>query len=78
MKPDPLRPFLGMIGIAIGFGLYAIVLKLQQPWQSLMIGSLFFALGVSTWVYAKGERWIQVLGAVLIGFGLVRAFFLHP
>ncbi|UBV42516.1 hypothetical protein LAJ19_12940 [Deinococcus taeanensis] len=73
MRPDLLRPLLGTLGLLIGFTLYALAGKLSQPWQSLAIGGMFAALGLSAWVYARGERWIQVLGLLLIIYGLLRA-----
>lgn len=75
--PDPLRPIIGAVGLAIGFGLYALALRLAEPGQSLLIGGLFALLGVAALLYARGERWIQVLGAVLILYGLLRAFLLR-
>ncbi|MEW6421024.1 MAG: hypothetical protein AB1511_04755 [Deinococcota bacterium] len=72
MKPDFLRPLLGILGLAIGFGLYALAERAPQPWPALLIGALFMLLGVCAWHYARGERWIQVLGALLLVYGLLR------
>ncbi|GAA0507953.1 hypothetical protein [Deinococcus depolymerans] len=77
MKPDLLRPLLGSIGLGIGFALYALAGRLAEPWQSAAIGGMFALLGASAWVYARGERWIQVLGSVLIIYGLLRALVLR-
>jgi hypothetical protein len=66
-----------MIGLIVGFGLYALAGRLQSPWNSVLIGAVFVLLGVSALVYAKTERWIQALGLVLIVYGLVRAFILY-
>ena len=77
MKPDPLRPLLGGLGLLIGFALYGAAGKLAEPAQSLVIGAMFALLGVTAFLYARGERWIQVLGALLFGYGLLRAFVLH-
>ncbi|MDV6373208.1 hypothetical protein [Deinococcus arenicola] len=74
LNADLLRPLLGTIGLMIGFGVYAVVGDLPQPWQRLGIGTLFVLLGLSAVIYARGERWIQVLGGVLIAYGLLRAF----
>ncbi len=74
LNPELLRPLLGTLGLMIGFGVYAVAGKLPQPWQSLSIGVMFVALGLSAYRYAKGERWIQVLGGVLTLYGVLRAF----
>lgn len=76
LNPELLRPLLGTLGLMIGFGVYALAGDLPQPWQRLSIGAMFVALGVAAFVYAQGERWIGVLGGVLIVYGLLRAFFL--
>ncbi|MHA0042550.1 hypothetical protein [Deinococcus sp. PEB2-63] len=73
MRPDLLRPLLGTLGLLIGFTLYALAGKLAEPWQSAAIGGMFVLLGVSAWVYARGERWIQGLGLLLLIYGLLRA-----
>ncbi|ABF46632.1 MULTISPECIES: hypothetical protein [Deinococcus] len=72
MKPDLLRPLLGVLGLVIGFGLYALAERAPQPWPALLIGGLFVLLGISAWRYARGERWIQVLGILLLVYGLLR------
>lgn len=77
MKPDLKRPLISMAGLAIGFGLYALAGKLNNPWQSVAVGGMFVLLGVAAWVYAAGERWIQVLAVLLMLWGVLRAFFLH-
>nr|WP_184137239.1 hypothetical protein [Deinococcus humi] len=74
MNPDLLRPLLGTLGLMIGFGVYAVAGDLPQPWQRLSIGAMFVLLGISAFVYARGERWIQVLGGVLALYGVLRAF----
>lgn len=66
-----------MLGLIIGFGLYALAGRLPVPWDSVLIGLIFVALGVSAFVYARGERWIQALGLVLTVYGLLRALVLH-
>ncbi|WP_407569557.1 hypothetical protein [Deinococcus altitudinis] len=71
------RQAMSMFGLIIGFGLYALSGRLQAPWNSVLIGAVFAALGVSAFVYAKGERWIQALGVILVVYGVVRAAFLH-
>ncbi|QFP78159.1 hypothetical protein [Deinococcus sp. AJ005] len=76
LNPDLLRPLLGTIGLMIGFGVYAVAGDLPQPWQRLSIGAMFALLGVSAVIYGRGERWIQVLGGVLIAYGLLRALLL--
>jgi hypothetical protein len=73
MRPDLLRPLLGTLGLLIGFTLYALAGKLAEPWQSAAIGGMFALLGLSAWVYARGERWIQGLGLLLLIYGLLRA-----
>ncbi|AKH17153.1 MULTISPECIES: hypothetical protein [Deinococcus] len=73
MRPDLLRPLLGTLGLLIGFTLYALAGKLAEPWQSAAIGGMFALLGVGAWVYARGERWIQGLGLLLLIYGLLRA-----
>ncbi len=40
----------------------------------MALSGLFVGLGVAAWVYAAGERWIQVLGALLVAWGILRAF----
>ncbi|GGO36685.1 hypothetical protein [Deinococcus humi] len=74
LNPDLLRPLLGTLGLMIGFGVYAVAGDLPQPWQRLSIGAMFVLLGISAFVYARGERWIQVLGGVLALYGVLRAF----
>lgn len=78
MKPklnmDLLRPLLGTLGLMIGFGVYALASDLPPPWPRLSIGAMFVALGVAAFLYARGERWIQVLGGVLALYGLLRMF----
>ena len=54
--------------------MYAVAGSLPQPWQSLSIGAMFVLLGLSAYRYAKGERWIQVLGGVLLLYGALRMF----
>ena len=71
------RQALGAFGLIIGFALYALAGRLPVPWNSVLVGAMFAALGVSTFVYARGERWIQALGAVFVVYGLVRAFLLR-
>ena len=72
-----LRPVLGMLGLAIGFGLYAAAGRYGEPIASLLIGLMFVVLGALAVWYAQGERWIQVLGAVLAVYGLLRMTVLH-
>ncbi len=38
---------------------------------------MFALLGALAFWYAQGERWIQVLGAVLAVYGLLRMTVLH-
>lgn len=66
-----------MAGLGIGFGLYALAGRLAEPWQSLAVGGLFALLALAAWVYAAGERWIQVLAGLLLLWGIVRPFVLH-
>ncbi len=72
-----LRPVLGMLGLAVGFGLYAAANRYGDPVASMLIGLMFVVLGALAFWYAKGERWIQVLGAVLALYGLLRMTVLH-
>ena len=72
-----LRPVLGMLGLAVGFGLYAAANRYGDPVASILIGLMFVVLGALAVWYAKGERWIQVLGAVLALYGLLRMTVLH-
>ncbi|CAM3568947.1 hypothetical protein [Deinococcus frigens] len=74
LNPELLRPLLGTLGLMIGFGLYAVAGDLPQPWHNLSIGAMFVLLGVSAYLYARGERWIQVLGGVLTVYGVLRMF----
>lgn len=76
MKPDLLRPLLGLAGLALGFGGYALATQAPEPWPRLLIGAAFVGLGAAAWVYARGERWIQGLGALLLVYGLLRMFVL--
>lgn len=71
------RQALSLIGLVLGFGLYALAGRLQAPWNSVLVGGMFAALGVGAFLYARGERWIQALGLVLVVYGLLRAFVLH-
>ena len=71
------RQALGAFGLIIGFALYALAGRRPVPWDSVLVGAMFAALGVSTFVYARGERWIQALGAAFVVYGLVRAFLLR-
>ncbi|WP_034386126.1 hypothetical protein [Deinococcus sp. YIM 77859] len=77
MKPDLLRPLLGLLGLMIGFGLYGLAGRAPQPWPDVLIGGMFVALGLAAWLYARGERWIQVLGALLVLYGAARILFLR-
>ncbi|TSA81387.1 hypothetical protein FNU79_15385 [Deinococcus detaillensis] len=72
-----LRPVMGMLGLAVGFGLYAAAGRYGDPVASILIGLMFVALGGLAIWYAKGERWIQVLGAVLAVYGVLRMTLLH-
>ena len=72
-----LRPVLGILGLAIGFGLYAAAGRYGEPVASILIGLMFVLLGLLAFWYARGERWIQVLGAVLALYGLLRMTVLH-
>ncbi|GAA5501454.1 hypothetical protein Dxin01_01186 [Deinococcus xinjiangensis] len=77
MNPHLQRQLISLAGLAIGVGLYFLSSKLPGIWQHVAVGGLFVALGVAAWVYAAGERWIQVLAAVLILWGVLRAFLIH-
>lgn len=77
MNPHLQRQLISLAGLAIGVGLYFLSTKLPGIWQHVAVGGLFVALGVAAWVYAAGERWIQVLAAVLILWGVLRAFLIH-
>lgn len=77
MKPDLLRPVLGMLGLALGFGVYPLLGRAPDPWPDVLAGLLFVALGVTAWVYARGERWIQGLGLLLGLYGVARMIFLR-
>lgn len=71
------RQLQGVAGLLIGFALYALAMRLPVPWNSVLIGALFVVLGAGAWRYGHGERWIQVLGVVLLVYGLLRAFVLR-
>ena len=71
------RQLLGLLGLMIGFGLYSLSGRLAPPWNSVLIGAVFAGLGLSAYLYGRGERWIQGLGAVLLLYGLLRIFVLH-
>ena len=73
--PDPLRPLISIVGLAIGFGLYALAGRLAEPWQSVCIGAFFALLGAAAWGYARGERWIRVLAGALLAYALFRILF---
>ena len=73
LKLDLARMVLGPVGLAIGFALYAGADRLQEPWRSVLVGAMFALLGGAALLYARGERWIQGLGAVLLVYGLLRA-----
>lgn len=77
MKPDLLRPVLGMLGLAIGFGVYPLIGRTPDPWPDVLAGLLFVGLGLTAWVYARGERWIQALGLLLGLYGVARMLFLR-
>ena len=68
------RQLVGILGLLIGLGLYQFALRFPPPWSSVVIGLYFAALGGAAISYAKGERWLQVLGIVLIVFGVARMF----
>ena len=68
------RQVLGIIGLLLGVSLYQMTLRLPDPWESVAIGLYFVILGALAFWYAQGERWIQVLGMLLIAFGIIRAF----
>ena len=72
-----LRPILGLLGLAIGFGLYAAANRYGDPTASVLIGLMFVLLGILAFWYAQAERWIQVLGVVLALYGLLRMTLLH-
>lgn len=72
-----LRPVLGMLGLALGYGLYQSAARYGDPVASILIGAMFVLLGITAVWYAKGERWIQVLGAVLGVYGLLRMTLLN-
>lgn len=71
------RGVLGTLGLVIGFVLYWAAGRLPEPWSSVAVGLCFVALGGLAFWYAAGERWIQVLGAVLALYGLLRATVLN-
>lgn len=77
VKLDLSRMLLGPVGLAIGFALYAGADRVHEPWRSVLVGAVFALLGVAALLYARGERWIQGLGAVLFVYGLLRATVLH-
>ena len=68
------RQVLSWLGLAAGFALYQLALRLPEPWESLLIALYFAALGALALWYARGERWIQLLGGVLLLFGVIRVF----
>lgn len=68
------RQVLSVVGLVAGFGLYQVALRLPDPWESLLIALYIVALGALALWYAQGERWIQILGGVLIAYGLIRMF----
>lgn len=69
------RPLAGALGLALGFSLYALAGRFPAPWNERAVGAMFVLLGVSALLYARGERWIMLLGALLIGWGLLRTLF---
>lgn len=73
MNPQVQRQLLSMAGLLIGFGLYALASRLGEPWQTLSVAALIALLGLAAWLYAAGERWIQVLAGVLWAYALFRA-----
>jgi len=77
MKPDLWRPLLGMLGLAVGFGVYPLLSALPDPWPHVLAGAIFLALGGAAWVYARGDRPIQAVGAALMLYGLARILFLR-
>jgi len=68
------RQITGIIGLLIGVVIYQGASRLPQPWESILLGLCFVAMGAGAWWYAAGERWIQVLAAVLITYGVIRMF----
>ncbi|MFC4454534.1 hypothetical protein [Deinococcus sonorensis] len=71
------RQVLGLLGLVIGGVLYALTGRLVAPWDSVGVGVLFALLGLTALWYARGERWIQVLGLLLLLYGVARAVWLH-
>lgn len=68
------RQVLGMLGLVIGFVVYQGAQRLPAPWNAVLVGLCFVALGALALWYARGERWIQVLGLLLAAYGVVRMF----
>lgn len=68
------RQFVGIVGLLLGFGLYQFALRFPEPWSNVVIGVYFAALGIGALVYARGDRVVQVVGGLLLLFGVVRAF----
>lgn len=68
------RQVLGMLGLVIGFVVYQGAQRLPAPWNAVLVGLCFVALGALALWYGRGERWIGVLGLVLAAYGVVRMF----
>ena len=77
MNPHVLRQLLSLAGLGIGFGLYALSTRLPGIWQHVAVGAMFVLLGAAAWVWAAGERWIQVLAVILIVWGVLRALLIR-
>ncbi|GAA5514329.1 hypothetical protein Dcar01_03084 [Deinococcus carri] len=77
MKPDLPRPLISILGLALGFGLYALAGRAPEPWPGVLIGGMFVALGIVAWFHGRGQRWIQGLGVLLLLYGVVRMLLLH-
>ncbi|EYB67092.1 hypothetical protein DEIPH_ctg052orf0103 [Deinococcus phoenicis] len=77
MRPDLPRPLISIVGLVLGFTVYALAGRAPEPWPGVLIGGMFALLGIAAWFYGRGERWIQVLGVLLLVYGVVRMAFLH-
>ena len=77
MNPHVQRQLISLAGLGIGVLLYGVSSRLPGVWQHVAVGAMFVLLGAAAWVWAAGERWIQVLAVILCVWGVLRALLIR-